>query len=86
MIASDDRESRNYQQNLEINQKELTFLREELRDVKAKLCVAEDKNIEFDAYKEKFLILLNSNIFKTTEPISTNFISKGSQAQLFSVY
>ena len=66
MIASDDRESRNYQQNLEINQKELTFLREELRDVKAKLCVAEDKNIEFDAYKEKFLILLNSNIFKTT--------------------
>ena len=64
-IASDDRESRNYQLNLDINRKELTFLREELRDVKAKLCEAEDKNIEFDAYKEKL------NILKTKKNLLT---------------
>ena len=33
-LESDDRDTRNYKQNLEINQKELEFLRHELRDAK----------------------------------------------------
>lgn len=33
-LESDDRDTRNYKQNLEINQKELDFLRHELRDAK----------------------------------------------------
>ena len=55
-LEGDERDHRNYHQSLEINQKELMFLRGELRDVKAKLVVAEEKNIEFDEYKIKHTI------------------------------
>ena len=51
LIDGEDRDSHDYQQSLEINRKELMFLREELRDVKVKLMTAEEKNVEFDEYK-----------------------------------
>jgi len=52
-MASEERTTKNYQRELDINQKELQFLREELRDAKAKLEESLQRNVELEALQIK---------------------------------